>query len=362
MGCWLVALVVLALIVGSFTAAWIWFGAAGVVGVLVGGIALIWVLGRFGPRMLAEWAQRAFRNLGANMNDAAVVIHSATLADPPDDVADALKGLDAWIEERHAEEETPGPLSIEVDEFLGGSEPEYNLDYARYLIDVTITPPATDPNTDWVPVVLSVAPTAETAPFAGGSVNRIELFDEIAAKFRRASEEQTVEVRGSQRLRLLVSLDPRQREYQLVYLHVNRIGPSFEIPTPDWTEDPHRRFTAEAIDRIVARGNVGTVSVGTVSLNYLPVVDADLIKLAGLTDLEFLGLDATQISDEGLKHLTRLAKLEGLTLDSTRISDAGLTRLHALKELKRIWLGNTAVTDAARRKLQQALPEIEIIR
>jgi hypothetical protein len=124
-----------------------------------------------------------------------------------------------------------------------------------------------------------------------------------------------------------------------------------------FNEEPRRTFTAQVIDRIVARGNVGTVG-----LNYLPVVDADLIKIARLADLEFLALDSTQISDEGLKHLTRLEKLEALMLNSTRISDAGLTCLHALKGLERLWLQGTAVTDAALQQLKQALPEIEIIR
>jgi hypothetical protein len=353
MGCLLAALVVVALVVTIVTAAWIGFGA---VGAIVTGIGLLLLLAVFGPWMLAAGSRWAFQSLGANMGDATVVIHSAALADPPDDVPEMLERLDAWIEESRADEESSGPLSIEVDEFLGGSDPEFNLDHARYLIDVTITPPATEPHTDWVPVVLSVAPTAEPGAFAGGS-DRIELFDKAAATFRPCSDEQAAEVRGSQRLRLRFSLDPRQREYQFVYMHVNRIGPTFEVPAPAWTEEPRRRFTVQAVGRIVARRNVGSLS-----LNYLPVVDADLIKIAALADLEFLGLDSTQISDEGLKHLTRLEKLEGLMLSSTRITGAGLTCLHALKRLKRLWLSDTAVTDAALRQLKQALPQIEIIR
>ena len=348
MGCLLAALVMVALLVASVTAAWIGLGVWGAILVV-----LLWLL--FGPWMFAAGARRAFQNLGAHLRDATVVVHSVTLADPPDDVADAIEAFDARIEEIRADQESPGPLSVDVDDLFGHSDPEFNLDHARYLIDVTITPPATDPHTEWVPAVLSVAPTAEPGTFAG--VSRIELFDEAAAEFRRASDEQTVSIRGSQRLRLLFSLDPRQREYHFVYLHVNRIGTSFEIPAPAWTEEPRRRFTVQAIDRIVARRNVGTVSLG-----YFPVVDADLIKIARLADLEFLGLDGTQISDEGLQHLTRLEKLEGLTLNSTRISDAGLRRLLALKGLKRLWLADTAVTDAARRQLKQALPELEIIR
>jgi hypothetical protein len=353
MGCLLAALVMVALLVASVTAAWIWLGVWGAVLVV-----LLWLL--FGPWIFVAGTRRAFQSLGTHMRDATALVHSATLADPPDDVPEMLKQLDAWIEERRAEEESPGPLSIEVDdffEFLGHSDPEFNLDHARYLIDVTITPPATEPDTEWVPVALSVAPAAEPGAFAGGSVNRIERFDKAAAKFRPSSDEQAAGVRGSQRLRLLFSLDPRQREYHFVYLHVNRIGTSFEIPAPPWTEEPRRRFTAQVIDRIVARRNVGTVS-----LNYLPVVDADLIKIAALADLEFLALDSTQISDEGLKHLTRLEKLEALGLNSTRISDAGLTCLYTIKGLKRLWLSDTAVTDAALRQLKQALPEIEIIR
>lgn len=353
MGCLLHPVVVLTVVLAIFAAAWMWFG---VMGVIVTFVVLVFLLGRFGPRMLAAGARRAFQDLGANMRDAAVVVHGVTLADPPDDVADMLDRLDVWIDERRADEESSGPMSIEVDECFAGSEPEFNLDEARYLIDVTITPPATESDAAWVPAVLSVTPTAEANAFAGGN-RRIELFDEATATFRPCSDEETTEVRGSQRLRLLFSLDPRQREYQFVYLHVIRIGTSFEIPAPAWEVEPRRRFTAQAIDRIVARRDVGSAS-----LNYLPVIDADLIKIAQLADLEFLGLDGTQIDDEGVKHLAGLKKLEGLTLNDTRISDAGLTSLHELKQLKRIWLRDTTVTDAGLHQLKQALPGIEIIR
>ena len=50
MGCLLVALVVLTLLAVILAAAWMWFGVAGAV---VAGIVLLFLLGRFGPRMLA---------------------------------------------------------------------------------------------------------------------------------------------------------------------------------------------------------------------------------------------------------------------------------------------------------------------
>jgi len=72
-------------------------------------------------------------------------------------------------------------------------------------------------------------------------------------------------------------------------------------------------------------------------------------------------LNYTQVSDAGLVHLKELPVLGYLGLAGTRVTDAGLEHLSGLTGLKILWLGDTQVTDEGVKKLQQALPNCDII-
>lgn len=92
------------------------------------------------------------------------------------------------------------------------------------------------------------------------------------------------------------------------------------------------------------------------------ISDAGLASLRGLTGLETLNVGRTQIGDAGLAHLGGLTRLENLGLDGTKVTDAGLAVLKGLKNLKRLYLTGTGVTDAGVKELQEALPNTEINR
>jgi Leucine-rich repeat (LRR) protein len=92
------------------------------------------------------------------------------------------------------------------------------------------------------------------------------------------------------------------------------------------------------------------------------VTDDALVRLASLPNLERLRLDETQITDAGLLHLAGLPKLHTLNLSSTKITDAGLAHLARLPNLKELYIQKTQVTPAGTAKLQQALPEADIVR
>jgi hypothetical protein len=66
--------------------------------------------------------------------------------------------------------------------------------------------------------------------------------------------------------------------------------------------------------------------------------DDDAKTWKGLTKLELLWLDGTQITDRGLGHLQEMTKLEELSLDETQITDSGLAHLERLTELKSLSL------------------------
>ena len=51
------------------------------------------------------------------------------------------------------------------------------------------------------------------------------------------------------------------------------------------------------------------------------------MHLKGLTSLKSLNLIYTQITDAGLVHLAGLTSLQGLFLEETQVTDAGVARL-----------------------------------
>jgi Leucine-rich repeat (LRR) protein len=63
---------------------------------------------------------------------------------------------------------------------------------------------------------------------------------------------------------------------------------------------------------------------------YFPdgnVTDADLSYLSVFSELEYLDLNDTAISDDGLVHLANLKKLEELYLYRTKVTNAGVQKL-----------------------------------
>jgi beta-lactamase regulating signal transducer with metallopeptidase domain/Leucine-rich repeat (LRR) protein len=111
--------------------------------------------------------------------------------------------------------------------------------------------------------------------------------------------------------------------------------------------------------------------------------DSDAKHLAGLTGLQWLSLQGTQITDGGLEPLTSLtglrtliftdngqgtdlglAHLQGLTglqalyLTGPRVTDQGLASLQALKALEELGLLDTQITDAGLARLQH-LPRLK---
>ena len=89
--------------------------------------------------------------------------------------------------------------------------------------------------------------------------------------------------------------------------------------------------------------------------------DDEAVYLTRLTKLEVLLLADTQITDAGLEHLKGLSNLETLYLIRAQITDAGLEHLEGITNLKELYLYGTQVTDEGVKKLQEALPDCEIL-
>ena len=94
----------------------------------------------------------------------------------------------------------------------------------------------------------------------------------------------------------------------------------------------------------------------------LPITDADLAQLAGLTNLRVMHLEKTPTTDAMLAHLKGLKNLTYLNLYGTQVTDAGLPQLKELTNLKSLYVFETKVTDAGIAALKQTLPNARIVK
>ena len=105
----------------------------------------------------------------------------------------------------------------------------------------------------------------------------------------------------------------------------------------------------------------GLTNLESLEIYYAGITDDGLKHLEGLASLQTLWLIETGVTDAGLEHLNGLASLETLDLGSTGVTDAGLEHLKGLGNLRTVRLHGTNVTDEGVKKLQQALPNCEIL-
>jgi hypothetical protein len=105
----------------------------------------------------------------------------------------------------------------------------------------------------------------------------------------------------------------------------------------------------------------GLAHLQGVNLSNTMVTDVGLVHLRGLSQLKRLALDWDNVTDAGLVHLQWLRDLRDLQLCGTKITDVGLVHLYGLGELRSLDVRGTAVGDDGIHKLQQALPECQVL-
>ncbi len=130
-------------------------------------------------------------------------------------------------------------------------------------------------------------------------------------------------------------------------------------------DTPELRFSALNVskefsdDQLASLKPVST-QIKWVDLARTKITDKGLAHLSGMSNLTRLHLENTGITDAGLDALKGLANLEYLNLYGTQITDAGLTKLAGLKNLKKLFLWQTKATDAGVSTLAAAIPGIDI--
>jgi hypothetical protein len=130
-------------------------------------------------------------------------------------------------------------------------------------------------------------------------------------------------------------------------------------------DTPELRFSALNVskefgdDRLAELKPVGS-QIKWMDLARTQVTDKGLGHLAEMKNLTRLHLENTSVGDAGLDALKGLANLEYLNLYGTQVTDAGLEKLSGLKNLKKIFVWQSKVTDAGAAKLAAAIPGIDI--
>jgi len=99
-----------------------------------------------------------------------------------------------------------------------------------------------------------------------------------------------------------------------------------------------------------------------VCLQSCQVSEKGVEFVGDLANLRELLLDGSNVSDEGLEHIAGLIQLDTLQLADTHVTDSGLEHLTRLAQLQFLDLSGTQVTNEGVKKLQQALPNCEIMR
>ncbi len=90
------------------------------------------------------------------------------------------------------------------------------------------------------------------------------------------------------------------------------------------------------------------------------ITDASLAMLPAFPHLQVLGLELTAVTDAGIAHVAALKNLTSLNLYGTQVTDASLAHLQGLKHLRNLYLWQSKVTEDGTRKLQAALPGLNI--
>ena len=95
-------------------------------------------------------------------------------------------------------------------------------------------------------------------------------------------------------------------------------------------------------------------------LSRTGITDAGLKVLAKMPHLQRLDMRGTAVGDDGVRVLAGLNQLETLSLYGTRVTDAGLKALEGLPSLRRLYVGGTPVTEPALVALRKARTKLDI--
>jgi len=98
----------------------------------------------------------------------------------------------------------------------------------------------------------------------------------------------------------------------------------------------------------------------TIYLDETGLTDVGLKEFAKAQALQTLWVSKTAVTDAGIAALAKLPKLSWIRMEETKITDKSLQALSGMKSLSSLGVGKTAVTDAAIAKFKETNPKIRV--
>jgi hypothetical protein len=106
--------------------------------------------------------------------------------------------------------------------------------------------------------------------------------------------------------------------------------------------------------------NLQALPLEWLSLNACNLSNDDLRQVARMRGLRFLMLETVPVDGRGLRHLASLPQLEEICAHHCGITDDTLDGLLELHRLRILGLQETRLTDAGLKRVHAALPDCEI--
>lgn len=126
-----------------------------------------------------------------------------------------------------------------------------------------------------------------------------------------------------------------------------------DVSELDWLDLSFTSISNEGFAHVAAARKLKQLN-----LEQTRITDDALDTIAGFKDLEELDLSQTAITDKGLKKLSRLGRLKILWLTGTQITNRGLSALTSLRNLELLDVQSTDVTPTAYDQLRRRLPDL----
>lgn len=114
----------------------------------------------------------------------------------------------------------------------------------------------------------------------------------------------------------------------------------------------------------ITDGDLGNIrnlrQLSILDLDNTSISDNGLIHIKDLKQLSMLSLDNTKISNDGIGNIELLRNIANLSLSYTNIDDGSIKSLMKIKSLNSITLNGTSVTSKGKSELKNAIPFIKI--
>ncbi len=122
---------------------------------------------------------------------------------------------------------------------------------------------------------------------------------------------------------------------------------NYRVVTPVAKESPglvvdfynRRQFSSKSLEDLLAVKK----QIVELSLNKMPVKDADLKTIGQFENLRTLNLNFSDITGEGLSQLAPLKYLKSLSLSGTKVNGKTISPVNKIKSLREVFVWNTAL-------------------